>query len=236
MLCESIVPQIFRPSPHFVERPQSPSVCFSAQPAPIKSFRSSPLICSSDDHQNSPILAPSPKKMTYRAGSFSSDCDDYFLGALPTLAEDSDEDSFDGDSISEHSDNSESNEAFAELFSIIHKPSSRFNEDQFDTEHFEESIDEQSSCDYFGRSPISRTQNPLPLDTMFYNGGSNASKVKVYNPSYYSATHKPSHVASPAFSKTTVDSQPMHLSFEKLRIRPRSHSVGAKPGKCGVIF
>ncbi|KAK9766059.1 hypothetical protein K7432_005153 [Basidiobolus ranarum] len=107
MLSESSVSQFFRISPHLVERPQSPSIV-NAQPIPTKSIRPSPLNSIPDEHQISPILAPSPKKMVYRSGSVSSDVDDMSPWGLPTLSDDSDEDSYDGDSISDHLEDTES--------------------------------------------------------------------------------------------------------------------------------
>ncbi|ORX83258.1 hypothetical protein K493DRAFT_320290 [Basidiobolus meristosporus CBS 931.73] len=229
MISQPFAPQIVRPSCNYFERPHSPNGYFAAQPIPTKHFGPISALC------DSPILAPSPKKMSYRGGSICSEHDDFFPWELPTLSEDSDEDSYDGDSLSEHSEADESSEAFAELFSIIHKPASPlFHDDRnelFDL-HDTDDSDSQGPCDYLCRSPISRTQNPLPLDTMFHNIPEN----QVYNSGHLDVANESGSTLSAAFSKLDVNDRPINASFEKLRVRPRSHSVGAKPVKRGVMF
>ncbi|KAK9763325.1 hypothetical protein K7432_010106 [Basidiobolus ranarum] len=248
MLSEVSVPQYYRSYPQ-LERSQSPRIC-SAQSIPTKPFRPSPLNNVSDE-QHSPILAPSPKKMMYRAGSFSSEVDDCFSWTLPNLDEDSDEDSFDSDSLSDQVDGDDSGEAFAELFKIIHKPSApsspRFgvcNIKPSEVATLDDFAEKQGFCEYLGRSPIFRTQNPLPLDTMFYKcGPAAASNVKIYEPCHSSntTTHlniaDPSIEASPAgLPQMTANKSAINHSFEKCQPRPRSYSVGARPDQSGSMF
>ncbi|KAK9680222.1 hypothetical protein K7432_016001 [Basidiobolus ranarum] len=74
---------------------------------------------------------------------------------------------------------------------------------------------------------------------MFYKYGPTAPEVKIYNPrnvAQFDIADQPRNNLSSTFSKMTVDKHPVNLSFEKLLVRPRSHSVGARPGKCGAMF
>ncbi|ORX98839.1 hypothetical protein K493DRAFT_313464 [Basidiobolus meristosporus CBS 931.73] len=218
--------------------PQPSRFC-PARPIPSKPTRPSPLISVPDDYQESQILAPSPKKMIYRGGSFSSDNDEYLPWSLPLLDEDSDEDSFDGDSLSDQHESDDSGEAFAELFNIIHKSSapssplfgdySKLSEHSSTLNHLST---EQGITEYLGRSPIFRTQNPLPLDTMFSKSGAETAHDRLYRP----AAVAPFDVNLLRTPPLTEKSPSLHLTFEKLPPRPRSYSAGARPDQSGITF
>ncbi|KAK9765602.1 hypothetical protein K7432_005923 [Basidiobolus ranarum] len=218
-------------------------------------------------YDSNDIIAPAPKKphqcnevKVYKCGPRSLS-----PWGLSTLDEDSDEDTFEADLKSKLPDWNAESDAFAELLQIVHNKSPKTSQDPLPDLSEEDSVslgtvqpmaiinkgieleailDDSTSGDldlnqFLGRSPISRTQNPLPLDSMFSpqtaspcisSGNSRSGLTAISNTNNTELKTTGSSVHSYNLGR------PLPLSFHRLHARPRSHSVGARSGKAGLTF
>ncbi|KAK9729335.1 hypothetical protein K7432_000378 [Basidiobolus ranarum] len=185
--------------------------------------------------------------------------------SLSTLDEDSDEDTFEADLKAELPDWSAESDAYAELLQIVNNGSPKSYQSGEDVP-FGVSIEKQipvrsiqpipigrngtklynyhdsathgvqNFSQLFGQSPICRTQNPLPLDSMF--SPEVISKTSMYNSQYGLGVNSKDGITNskPHAGLVHSNQQGLPLSFHKIHSRPRSLSVGARSGKAGVTF
>ncbi|ORY03970.1 hypothetical protein K493DRAFT_62533 [Basidiobolus meristosporus CBS 931.73] len=213
-------------------------------------------------HASEDIIAPAPKKPTQCCESsvYTSNASSFSPWGLSTLAEDSDEESFEVDLKSKIPTWNSENDAYAELLQIVRKNGQQDSRENPLDSLYENCIsqtevepmrivnrglelddmdemfpaDSSFSSDIFGRSPICRTQNPLPLDMMF-SPKMSTSNISLVNP-HPDLGAIPNTGDSEQLTHSCNFGRPLPLSFHKLNVRRRSLSVGARSGKIGITF
>ncbi|ORY07979.1 hypothetical protein K493DRAFT_295215 [Basidiobolus meristosporus CBS 931.73] len=213
-------------------------------------------------YDSNDIIAPAPKKPhcgdqnMYKPGPTRASS----TWSLSTLDEDSDEDTFEADLKAKLPEWTAENDAYVELLQIVNNGSPKTfytapdSSVEFPTDRrptFEAaqpmSIEKKQrrldDCgdhtigygELLGRSPICRTQNPLPLDSMFSLKDISPEVTMRYPPNESTAMAR-GNTSEIKSNASLIRANPLALSFRKIHLRPRSLSVGARSGQAGGTF